>query len=148
MIDCATTFLLAPRVVQIFYGDEIGCTLSDAQYNVDSDQAFRSDMNWHNINHEQLLHFQKLSQIRSANPVIGCGLQRTIDVHTCIRYNDSDTLLIRLEPSEWKPISVQGLWQDSTQLIELYTNQTALVKNGQISFPYYQKKVAIIKPLK
>ena len=148
MIDCATTFLLAPGVVQIFYGDETGRTLSDAQYNVDSDQAFRSDMDWDNLNHELWLHFQKLGQIRRANSVIGGGLQRTIDAHTCIRYNDSDTLLIRLQPSEWKPISVQGVWQDGTQVIELYTNQTALVKNGQIFFPYYQKKVAIIKPLK
>ena len=31
MIDCATTFLLAPGVAQIFYGDETGRKLSDAR---------------------------------------------------------------------------------------------------------------------
>lgn len=46
MVDCATTLLLAPGVAQIFYGDETGRGLSDARYNVDSAQAFRSDMDW------------------------------------------------------------------------------------------------------
>ena len=58
MIDCATTLQLSHGVVQVFYGDETGGGLSDARFNVDSDQAFRSDMNWKNINHEQLEHFQ------------------------------------------------------------------------------------------
>lgn len=147
MVDCATSFLLTPGVAQIFYGDETGRKLSDAQYNVDSDQAFRSDMNWNDINPELLLHFQKLGQIRRSNPVIGTGKQRTIDAHTCLRYNDTDVLLIRLIPNEWKPIQVSSIWKDGTKVQELYTGQVAEVKYGKISFPYYQNRIAILKAL-
>lgn len=147
MVDCATSFLLTPGVAQIFYGDETGRKLSDAQYNVDSDQAFRSDMNWNDINPELLLHFQKLGQIRRSNPVIGTGKQRTIDAHTCLRYNDTDVLLIRLIPNEWKPIQVSSIWKDGTKVQELYTGQVAEVKDGKISFPYYQNRIGILKAL-
>lgn len=147
MVDCATSFLLTPGVAQIFYGDETGRKLSDAQYNVDSDQAFRSDMNWNDINPELLLHFQKLGQIRRSNPVIGTGKQRTIDAHTCLRYNDTDVLLIRLIPNEWKPIQVSSIWKDGTKVQELYTGQVVEVKDGKISFPYYQNRIGILKAL-
>lgn len=89
MIDCATTLLLAPGVAQVFYGDETGRTLSDARLNVDSDQAFRSDMNWEEIDSLQLAHFRRLGQIRRDNPVIATGHQRTLDTHTALRYDPS-----------------------------------------------------------
>ena len=60
MMDCATTLLLAPGISQIFYGDETGRTISDARLNVDSAQAFRSDMNWNGIDVNLFKHFQKL----------------------------------------------------------------------------------------
>jgi alpha-amylase len=147
LIDCATTFLLSPGVVQIFYGDETGRKLSDAQYNVDSDQAFRSDMNWNDINPELLLHFQKIGQIRRSNSVIGTGKQHTINAHTCVRYSDTDSLLIRLMPNEWKPIQVSSIWKDGTKVQELYTGQVTEVKKGKLSFPYYQNRIAVLKAL-
>lgn len=75
MMDCATTFLLAPGVAQIFYGDETGRKLSDACFNVDSDQAFRSDMDWSDVDGNLLKHYQKLGNIRKSNPAIGMGRQ-------------------------------------------------------------------------
>lgn len=148
MIDCATTLLLSPGVAQVFYGDETGRELSEARLNVDSDQAFRSDMNWNNINTSQLLHFQKLGKIRNSNPVIGTGRQKTLDVHTCIRYNDSDTILIRLKPDDGDLISVDNIFPDGTTVTELYTGETAKVNNGFVSFPRYENRIAIIKELK
>lgn len=71
MSDCATTLLLSPGIAQIFYGDETGRKLSEASLNVDSDQAFRSDMNWNDIDEDLLEHFRRLGIIRRANPVIG-----------------------------------------------------------------------------
>lgn len=144
MIDCATTFLLTPGVAQIFYGDETGRKLNNARFNVDSNQAFRSDMNWKNINEEQLRHFQKLGQIRRSNPLIGTGRQRTIDTHTCIRYNDLDTLLIRLVPNDGIGIPVEGIFNENDTLTELYTGQSAKVTGGRVTFPRYEHKVAII----
>lgn len=145
MTDCATTLLLSPGVAQVFYGDETGRKLSDARFNVDSDQAFRSDMDWEKINYPLLRHFQRLGKIRRENPVIGAGRQRTIDVHTCLRYNTNDSILIRLLPNDRQSIDVTGYFNNGDILTELYTGQRAMVTDGKISFPKYENKIAIIK---
>ena len=145
MIDCATTLLLSPGVAQVFYGDETGRGLSDARFNVDSDQAFRSDMNWNNVDSVRLKHFRQLGRIRRNNPVIGTGRQHTIDVHTCVRYNGNDTVVIRVRPVIGQPIEVGGLFDNGTEVTELYTGQSATVRNGKVSFTEYRNNVAIIK---
>lgn len=145
MIDCGTSLLLTPGVAQVFYGDEIGRELSDARFNVDSDQAFRSDMNWEKVNYPLLSHFQRLGKIRRENPVIGAGRQRTIDVHTCLRYNANDSILIRLMPNNGQSIDVAQYFKNGDILTELYTGQRAMVTDGKILFPKYENKIAIIK---
>lgn len=145
MADCATTLLLSPGAVQIFYGDETGRKLSDAKYNVDSAQAFRSDMNWNDTDSCLLTHFQKLGQIRRANPVIGCGRQKTIDNHTCMRYDGNDTIVIKLLPDESRPINVGFAFKDGDTVTELYTGQTVRVINGEALFKEPHKRVAIIR---
>ena len=145
MIDCATTLLLSPGVAQVFYGDESGRKLSDARLNVDSDQAFRSDMDWNDVNLQQLSHFQRLGKIRRENKVIGTGRQRTIDTHTCVRYDDTDKLIIRVKPIVGQKINLSGEFADGNKIIELYTGQTSVVSNGMASFPRYENNIAIIK---
>ncbi|MDE7413774.1 MAG: hypothetical protein K2N05_08340 [Muribaculaceae bacterium] len=145
MKDCATTLLLAPGAVQIFYGDESGRRLSEARYNVDSNQAFRSDMNWDEMDYELLTHFQKLGKIRKENPAIGAGRQTTLDVHTCIRELDGDKVMIRLFPENGKNIVVDGIFQDNDELIELYSGLSGIVKGGRAIFPPGLTEVAIIK---
>lgn len=144
MIDCATTFLLAPGVAQVFYGDETGRKLSDARFNVDSDQAFRSDMDWNDMDSTLLTHYQILGNIRRTHPAIGMGSQKTIDQHTCVRTLDGDTIVIRLFPIANSPIDVTGYFSDGETLVELYSGQEAIVANNSIQFPNYQNKVAII----
>ena len=144
MINCATTFLLSPGIAQIFYGDETLRPLSDAKYNVDSDQAFRSDMNWDSINATVLQHYQKLGKIRKANPVIGTGKQRIIDTHTCVRYNNKDTLVIRVAANSGESINLGNAFPEGSTVTELYTGQTAIVTNGKAAFPIIQNNVAII----
>lgn len=144
MINCATTFLLSPGIAQIFYGDETLRPLSDAKYNVDSDQAFRSDMNWDSINETVLQHYQKLGKIRKANPVIGTGKQRIIDTHTCVRYNNKDTLVIRVAANSGESINLGNAFPEGSTVTELYTGQTAIVTNGKAAFPTIQNNVAII----
>lgn len=145
MKECATALILAPGVAQVFYGDETGRKLSDARFNVDGDQAFRSDMDWEDIDQELLAHFRKLGQIRRSNPVIGMGRQRIIDTHTCLRYNENDKVLIRVLPVEGQEIKVGGIFEDGTSVMELYTGQVTKVVNGVVSFPEYQNKIALIK---
>ncbi|MDE6296325.1 MAG: hypothetical protein K2L89_00625, partial [Muribaculaceae bacterium] len=144
MIDCATSLLLSPGIAQIFYGDETGRGLSDARFNVDSNQAFRSDMNWHSVNQTLLNHFRKLGQIRKNNPVIGNGKQKTIDKHTCLRYNEQDKILISLKPDEYKGIDVNGIFDDGVEVIELYTGQKATVYNGLAKFSKLENNIAIL----
>lgn len=144
MIDCATTFLLSPGVAQIFYGDETGRKLSDAKYNVDSDQAFRSDMDWNDIDTTLLQHYRKLGKIRNANSVIGTGRQKTIDVHTCLRYDDRDSLIIAVALSDGQPIPVAGILPQGTKLINLYTGETSEVNDNHVIFQTYPNKIAIL----
>lgn len=145
IIDCATTFLLTPGVAQVFYGDETGRKLSDARLNVDSDQAFRSDMNWNSVDSLTLRHYRKLGKIRRDNPVIASGKQTTIDCHTCLRSNGKDKIIIRVLPLDGQPISVGEAFADGTRVEELYTGQKATVENGKVTFPCYENKIAIIR---
>lgn len=147
MADCATTLLLAPGVAQLFYGDETGRGLSDARYNVDSNQAFRSDMNWNSMDTTLRAHVSRLGRIRRDNPVIATGRQRTLDTHTCLRYNQADrsvnpadrasiaadSILIHLRPEAGRPISVYGVFADGTEVTDLYTGQTATVTAGAVT---------------
>lgn len=90
-------------------------------------------------------NFHRLGCIRRANPVIGTGRQRTVDVHTCVRYDDRDTILIRLLPDAGRPIDVAGTFADGTTVTELYTGRTATVRRGAVAFPAYKNRVAIIR---
>lgn len=145
MMNCATTLLLSPGVAQIFYGDETGRELSDAQYNVDSDQAFRSDMNWEKIDSTLLRHFRKLGTIRKAHPSLISGKQTVIDNHTCARTAGEETLIIRLRPETNGKISVAPYFEDGVTVEDLYTGNRATVKDGIAKFTGYQNSIAIIK---
>lgn len=144
MIDCATTLMLSTGIAQIFYGDESGRKLSDARLNVDSNQAFRSDMNWIDGDPETLLHFQKLGKIRQAHPAIGMGKQTTINQHTCMRRLGGDTVLISLNPSSPSGIPTKEAWPDGSEVTDLYSGKTSTVANGSIRLPDADSNVAVI----
>lgn len=132
MTDCATALLLSPGVAQIFYGDESGRGLSDARFNVDSDQAFRSDMNWNSMDSTLMAHFSKLGIIRQSHPAIGLGRQITLDPHTCIREYEDDTVAIHLKPIDGRKIHLAPYFIDDTQLIDLYSGEKYTVQKGGI----------------
>lgn len=145
MADCLTTLLLSPGVAQLFYGDETRRPISDARLNVDSDQAFRSDMNWATADTALLEHARRLGRIRRGNPVIGTGRQLTLDTHTAVRYDDRDTVMIRLRPAQGQGIKVRGFFPDGVVVEELYTGQTATVRDGAVVFPGLYVGVAVLK---
>lgn len=147
MINCATTLLLSPGIAQIFYGDESGRKLSDAKLNVDSNQAFRSDMNWNDMDSITLSHFRKLGTIRKSNPVISTGKQKILDVHTVVRYDHNNKILIRLRPEEGQTIKTYNIFREGDEVQELYTGKRSIVKDGQISFLRYENNVAILKKI-
>lgn len=147
IIDCATTLILSPGVSQIFYGDETGRKLSDARFNVDSAQAFRSDMDWNDIDSLQLAHFRKLGRIRTAHPAIGKGSQITLDTHTCYRKYGKDEIIIRVKPVNGRPIDVSPFFHDGEYVEELYTGNKAKVVDGKVTFPVFHNNIAVISPL-
>lgn len=145
MIDCGTTLLLAPGAVQIFYGDETGRKPSEGpKANVDSDQSFRSDMNWNNLDSLTLAHYRHLGKIRQDHPAIGGGRQITLGNHTCARILGPDKIIIALRPEPARKIDVGRIYSDGTKLAELYTGQTATVTDGLVSFPRYENSIAIL----
>lgn len=146
MVDCATSFLLAPGIIQIFYGDETNRKTSDAKFNVDSNQAFRSDMNWNDIDTELLKHYQTLGSIRKRHPAIGKGIQTTIDAHTCFRTFGNDTIIIALKPDLSNGINVSPIFPDGTPLIELITQKPVTVSNGRAKPKHCANNVALLVP--
>lgn len=144
MTDCTTTLLLAPGVAQIFYGDESRRPLSDARLNVDSDQAFRSDMNWATADSALLDHFRRLGTIRRAHRTIGSGRQQTIDAHTCLRTAQGDTVVIAVALSDGQPVNVGAAFADGTSVTNLYTGEKATVARGKASFSSYPNRLAVI----
>lgn len=144
IIDCATCLLLSPGAVQIFYGDESRRGLSDARLNVDSDQAFRSDMNWETADSAVHEHFKRLGKIRQSHRVIGSGRQITIDNHTCARTDGKETVVICVVPNPERGINVGGQFADGTVVTELYTGEKATVKDGRVKFASHRNNVAII----
>lgn len=144
MADCATTMLLAPGMAQIFYGDETGRPLNDARFNVDSAQAFRSDMNWDTIDTELLTHFRRLGHIRKTHPATGAGKQITIDTHTCVRYTDTDTILIKLRPTDGESVTVAPYFADGETVRELYSGQETTVCDGKVTFGPVGSNVMVV----
>ena len=116
IIDCATTLLLTPRVTQIYNGNETGRKLNDAKFNVNSNQAFRSDIDWTDNDKGRLDHYKCLGKIRRSNPVIGIGRLRTIDTHTFLRYNDTDSVMIVLKPEPGRRIVVNDIFEKAQYL--------------------------------
>lgn len=144
MIDCATTLLLSPGVVQMFYGDETLRKLSDAQFNVDSNQAFRSDMNWQNADATVYNHFKRLGEIRRTHSAVISGRQEAIDNHTCARIAEDETVVVRVLPQECDAIPIAPYFSDGDVVTELYAGTKAVVANGKVKFPYYQNNIAVI----
>ena len=144
MVDCATTLLLSPGAAQIFYGDESLRGLSDARFNVDSDQAFRSDMNWGSVDNTTLEHFRRLGTIRRNHPILIGGKQEIIDTHTCVRREGSVTYIIRLCPEARPTIAVAPYFKDGDEVVELYSSCRTTVVNGRITLPMYENHIAIV----
>lgn len=77
----ATTFLMTPGGIQIYYGDESARPLGP--FGSDPAQGTRSDMNWDELasgpKAALLAHWQKLGQFRNKHQAIGAGQHRMLN---------------------------------------------------------------------
>ena len=143
IIDCATCLLLSPGAVQIFYGDESRRGLSDARLNVDSDQAFRSDMNWETADSAVHEHFKRLEDTPEP-PRDWFGAPNYHRQSHMRTHRRKETVVICVVPNPERGINVGWQFADGTVVTELYTGEKATVKDGRVKFASHRNNVAII----
>lgn len=144
MADCATSFLLAPGAVQIFYGDEVAREMNDARYNVDAAQAFRTDYDWNKPNPQLLQHYQILTQWRQQHPAVGAGTQTTINSTTCYRQTTDDQVVIALLPEPGVQIKVPDSWNGHF-VKNAYTGEILTAQRGVINLTTPSANVALLE---
>lgn len=67
---------------------------------------------------------------------------KTGDCHTCTRPAD-ESILICLKPIDGLPVEVRGSYDGGTTLNELYSGQTAVVKDGKVNIGKYKNNIAV-----
>ena len=126
-----TLLLLAPRAVNILYGDEnarsLGPPTWDAQQRIRSDMAFPGDGGVAD-------HWARVARFRRAHVAIGAGTHLTLrdSPYTFVRTLGGDKVLCVLDASGVVDVNVGGVFPDGTWLTEAYGGQTAQVASGVV----------------
>jgi len=138
--ESATKLLLTQGGAQIYYGDELGRSLS---VKADGDAKLRSFMNWEDMEKDSaqslLIHWRKLGQFRHDHPSIAAGRHQQIneEPYTFTRTLEgeiADKVIVTLDLEVGKEYNI-----DVSQLGDLkkvndgYSGQDYEVENGKIS---------------
>lgn len=134
MTNCATTFLLAPGAIQIFYGDEVARQVSLARLNSDPVQSFRSDYTWDKTDTTLLKHYQILGNFRKKHPAVGLGSQTELSKNTFIRVYEDDVVVIKLTNEPKAEIVLGSLFAEGSIVRNGYTSETCRVENNRVTF--------------
>jgi len=139
--ESATKLLLSPGTSQVYYGDEVARTLIVEGTN--GDATLRSVMDWDFISKDGpsnaiLEHWQKLGKFRRDHPAIGAGTHQMISTSPYTfsrilqRENISDAVIVGLDlPKGEKEILVSSIFNNGDVLLDKYSNNTAVVKDGK-----------------
>ena len=140
-IESGTKLLLCQGGAQIYYGDETARSLS---VEADGDAVLRSYMNWGSIENNDttkmiLQHWQKLGKFRNDHIAIGAGRHHKISdmPYTFSRKYETedqlDVVVVALDAEQGeKEISVEGIFEDGTELKDGYSGKSAVVKGGKL----------------
>ena len=153
-----TKMMLTPGAIQIYYGDESKRPFFGAQ--TYTDQGYRSFMNWDDINSNQdvknnLEHWQKLGVFRREHSAVGAGLhtKRSDSPYTFTRSGgkaingDAVVAVLDIAGSHTSvTLSAYGLWPDGTVIKDYYSNTTATVTGGNLTFQTTAAYVLAGKP--
>lgn len=141
--EMATKLLLTPGISQVYYGDESARNLIIE--GTEGDATLRSFMNWEDIKNNKetqklLAHYQKLGKFRANHPAIGAGKHQKIDaeIYTFSRVfskgDYTDKVVVALDaPKGTKTISVGAIFENGTTLIDAYSGEETVVKNGTVT---------------
>ena len=143
IFEAGTKLLLTPGISQVYYGDEMARSLEIE--GTQGDATLRSFMNWDDLKinkmtYKLLYHFQRLGQFRSNHPAIGAGIHEQISAspyvfsRTFTKENYTDKVVVGLDlPMGKKEISVGTIFENGTTVVDIYSNQEAVVSDGKIS---------------
>ncbi len=148
-----TTLLLSPGGVQIYYGDESGRAFFNPQTYLDA--GYRSDMNWDSLDEGMLFHWRKLGTFRREHTSIGAGSHQKLSDSPYIfkrEYNrngeNDKTLVFQGQDGDFVgALNVFGLWQDGTVLKDYFSDLTATVSGGTVTFGTAFGMVLVGEPL-
>ncbi|WP_051336213.1 starch-binding protein [Aquimarina latercula] len=140
MFEGAVKLLLSPGGAQIYYGDESGRQFFNATTYVDA--GYRSDMNWDSIDDAMLLHWRKLGKFRREHISIGGGSHQKLSDAPYIfkrEYNrngqNDKALVFQGQDNDFEGVlNVFGMWPDGTVLKDYFSDTTATVSGGTITF--------------
>ncbi|AXT50286.1 T9SS C-terminal target domain-containing protein [Aquimarina sp. BL5] len=140
MFEGAVKLLLSPGGAQIYYGDESGRQFFDATTYVDA--GYRSDMNWDSIDDAMLLHWRKLGKFRREHISIGGGSHQKLSDAPYIfkreynRNGETDKALVfQGQDNDFVgALNVFGMWPEGTVLKDYFSDTTATVSGGTITF--------------
>jgi alpha-amylase len=138
-----TRLLLAPGGAQVYYGDELARPLK--VQGAEGDANLRSFMNWADLEPggtaaKVLEHWRKLGRFRRAHPAVGAGMHRTLQAKPYIfsRVLQSggrpDRVLVAMDQGEGaKTVPVFGVFPDGSKLVDAYSGDSGVVRDGTIS---------------
>jgi alpha-amylase len=137
--EAGTKLLLSPGISQVYYGDESARSLTIQ--GAEGDANLRSNMNWSDISsnletQKLLVHYQKLGKFRANHPAVGAGVHQMISSSpywfTRTLNNDEVVIGLDLKPG-LKEVSVQGIFENGTELRDGYSGKKVTVENGKVS---------------
>ncbi len=137
--ETAFKLMLAPGGVQIYYGDELSRPMIvEGTY---GDASMRTFMNWQDLGNSStqkiLAHWQKLGKFRQAHDAVGAGEHKQLSASPYIfkrQLANKDRVLVAKGLSKGhKQISVYHLFKEGEVLFDYYSNQSVVVRNGNIS---------------
>ena len=137
--EAGTKLLLSPGISQVYYGDESARSLTIQ--GAEGDANLRSNMNWSDVSsnletQKLLVHYQKLGKFRANHPAVGAGVHQMISSSpywfTRTLNNDKVVIGLDLKPG-LKEVSVQGIFENGTELRDGYSGKKVTVENGKVS---------------
>ncbi|MFA9216250.1 MAG: alpha-amylase family glycosyl hydrolase, partial [Sphingomonadaceae bacterium] len=148
--ESANKLLLAPGAAQIYYGDETARRLDVAE--AQGDAKLRSYMNWDELARnaardgykvaEVRAHWAKLGQFRKAHVAVGAGVHQKLQDQPYVfkrtydagGVQDKVVVALDLPAGQASSIPVQGVFADGQKVRDYYSGQSAIVRQGQVSF--------------
>lgn len=136
--ETANALMLAPGMVQIYYGDE---TARPINVQANGDASLRSFMNWEEVaeEFEILDHWRKLGQFRSKHPSIAWGIHHTVSREQPIIFtrqmpDNKDAVMVIMgnTPEDWV-VNVDAVFSGATKVKDFYSGKEWPVENGMLT---------------